>query len=184
MVKKFSKKIYRIFASCCDTLCWVVQSVQIFTPPHKLHILNTMSDWSTGVCGCMGDSGVCCDVLCCPFCQIARQAAAIEGRTSDANWCCCILVLLGTGACGSIVPWCVTCNQRGKIRGKYGIAGGSCGDCIVTLFCTPCTMCQQHKELLIRGTAPGHCCCAAKTQEGSGGGGASAVEPKQEENMT
>ena len=151
---------------------------------HKLHILNTMSDWSTGVCGCMGDSGVCCDVLCCPFCQIARQAAAIEGRTSDANWCCCILVLLGTGACGSIVPWCVTCNQRGKIRGKYGIAGGSCGDCIVTLFCTPCTMCQQHKELLIRGTAPGHCCCAAKTQEGSGGGGASAVEPKQEENMT
>eukprot|EP01061_Rhynchopus_euleeides_P044379 TRINITY_DN7780_c0_g1_i2.p2 TRINITY_DN7780_c0_g1~~TRINITY_DN7780_c0_g1_i2.p2 ORF type:complete len:143 (+),score=49.51 TRINITY_DN7780_c0_g1_i2:142-570(+) len=141
-----------------------------------------MSDWSTGVCGCMGDTGVCCDVICCPMCQLARTAAAIEGRSNDANWGCCVIMTLATGCLGYIVPWCVTCNQRGKIRGQYGLAGGSCGDCIVTMFCEPCAQCQHHKELLIRGTAPGHCCCAAKTQPGAGGAAAAAA-PKEDENM-
>ena len=38
-------------------------------------------------------------------------------------------------------------GQRGSIRQRYNIKGGSCGDCCTALCCTPCELTQEAREL-------------------------------------
>ncbi|KXZ50923.1 hypothetical protein GPECTOR_14g17 [Gonium pectorale] len=46
-------------------------------------------------------------------------------------------------------------GARGWIRSKYGIPGTCCGDCMITTFCIPCALCQEHRELVIRNVGIG-----------------------------
>ncbi|KXZ43758.1 hypothetical protein GPECTOR_81g208 [Gonium pectorale] len=79
--------------------------------------------------------------------------------------CCCFYMLGGfvptITAALFLVPVPLSCScfvhtgSRGWIRQKYGIPGTCCGDCLITTFCIPCALCQEHRELVIRGMGVG-----------------------------
>ncbi|KAJ7942913.1 putative Plant cadmium resistance 2 [Quillaja saponaria] len=93
---------------------------------------------------CFSDCRNCCITLWCPcitFGQIAEIAD--EGSVS----CCAsgvvyalINVLTGLGCCYS-------CPYRTKIRKKFMLANGPCGDCMVHCCCECCALCQEYREL-------------------------------------
>ncbi|KAJ9439807.1 erythrocyte membrane associated protein 2 [Diplonema papillatum] len=125
-------------------------------------------DWDAGVFGCFGDVGVCCDVICCYFCDQARlYSAHVDNRPDHCNGTVCFCLFAGTAISSAIcfVPLAAigyTCWLRESIRSFYGIDGNCCYDLLASLFCNPCATCQMHRELSRRGTSPGTTCCAPR----------------------
>lgn len=56
--------------------------------------------------------------------------------TVTANWC---------------AYWIPHMMMRKKLREKYNIKAGKCDDCPKTSFCGPCALCQETREIKIRG---------------------------------
>jgi Cys-rich protein (TIGR01571 family) len=41
--------------------------------------------------------------------------------------------------------------RREQFREKYGLEEGACGDCFITCCCGPCAICQEAREMKVRG---------------------------------
>jgi len=41
--------------------------------------------------------------------------------------------------------------KREQLREKYGLEESICGDCFTTCFCGPCAICQEAREIKVRG---------------------------------
>ncbi|BFZ11009.1 hypothetical protein BsWGS_14048 [Bradybaena similaris] len=87
-------------------------------------------DWSTGVCACCDDMGIC---LCGMFCGIclAMQVASDMGETM-------------------CLPWCVPnylMALRTKLRTQERIQGSICNDCLTEIYCGTCALCQLAREV-------------------------------------
>ncbi|CAF1152324.1 unnamed protein product [Didymodactylos carnosus] len=105
------------------------------------------SEWKTGLFDCFDDTNICISGLFCPcylFGQNVEQTGGITYR------CPCFLYAWNSMLlnCGYIHK-----RQRSNIRDIYGLPGG-CGDCLTTCFCSPCAVCQEARELKIRGQIP------------------------------
>jgi len=46
--------------------------------------------------------------------------------------------------------------QRKKIREKFGLKGGCCGDCFRHCCCPCCALIQEEKEVIQRGKGAGY----------------------------
>ncbi|KAI6675751.1 hypothetical protein NL676_003657 [Syzygium grande] len=121
---------------------------QIYTGMPMYNVLGTnVGVWTTSLCGCFDDlsnSCACAGILCFLIFNIF------------------------------ICSFCYTCTCRTKLRGLYSIPGNQCGDCCVHLWCEPCALCQEYRELKNRGFNPsivGADPAAAWGHSGSGGGG-------------
>ncbi|XP_064181639.1 cornifelin homolog [Anguilla rostrata] len=95
------------------------------------------NQWSSDVCDCCEDMGICCFGFWCPWCLSCKIS-------SDFGECLCLPLL--DGCCGGIVPP-VTLTLRTAIRERYSIQGTVCNDCCVTTCCTWCVWCQMAREL-------------------------------------
>ncbi|KAL4636355.1 hypothetical protein ACB092_03G001400, partial [Castanea dentata] len=88
----------------------------------------------------------------CPYITFGRTAEIVDqGRTScfTATRNCLMLAhLFGIGAC------IYTCTYRAKLRGHYSLPPKPCGDCCVHFCCFFCALCQEYRELKIRGLDP------------------------------
>ncbi|KAJ8289831.1 hypothetical protein GJAV_G00005830 [Gymnothorax javanicus] len=94
---------------------------------------SSSTDWSSGICDCCEDCGIC---LCGAFlpCILACKVAQDHGEN------CCLPILPG-----SMIA------LRTSIRDKYHISGSICEDWAV-LFCLPhCGLCQMAREQKMRG---------------------------------
>merc|ERR1712107_908438 len=87
--------------------------------------------WSTGLCSCFDDCGLCCYTTFCMGCNIRRNAAYIQGRQPE-----CFDYVLGTAMClfpyvGGLIMSIHACYNRNEIKKQYGIDGGefNCCDC-------------------------------------------------------
>ncbi|NXX59401.1 PLAC8 protein, partial [Scopus umbretta] len=83
------------------------------------------SKWQSGLLGCCSDFGVCiCGTFCfpCLACQVA----------GDMNECC---------LCGTSVA------MRTLYRTRYNIPGSILDDCISTMCCPMCTLCQLKRDI-------------------------------------
>jgi len=60
---------------------------------------------------------------------------------------CCLYAL--TANCS--LCWIPHMFEREKIRAKYNLKEDPCGDCPVTLCCSPCALCQEAREMKSRG---------------------------------
>ncbi|CAB3988131.1 Hypothetical predicted protein [Paramuricea clavata] len=91
--------------------------------------------WSTGMCACFDECGVCLVGLCsCLFCL-----PFIECQVSGAaRECCCV------GICCPIA-------LRTKIRTRHNIQGDIVEDCCAIACCYYCAMCQMQRELNTHG---------------------------------
>lgn len=106
-----------------------------------------MPAWSTGLCDCFNDCGLCCYGWCCTPCLFGENAEKIDGTNCVAAGLIWYL-LTGLGCC------CVYhMGKRRTLRQRYGLEEG-CGDCAITTFCASCAICQEARELKIRETFP------------------------------
>mmetsp|Transcript_42638 Transcript_42638/g.69137 ORF Transcript_42638/g.69137 Transcript_42638/m.69137 type:complete len:95 (-) Transcript_42638:553-837(-) len=45
---------------------------------------------------------------------------------------------------------CLSLQQRRRIREKFNIPGGSCGDCCSYVWCPCCSICRDYREINYR----------------------------------
>ncbi|XP_064155100.1 cornifelin homolog [Anguilla rostrata] len=91
------------------------------------------TDWSSNVCDCCDDCGIC---LCGAFlpCILGCKVAQDQGES------CCLPFLPGA-----------LIALRTGIRGKYNISGSICDDWMI-MSCLPlCGLCQMAREQKMRG---------------------------------
>ncbi|XP_069781577.1 placenta associated 8, tandem duplicate 2 [Narcine bancroftii] len=86
------------------------------------------TNWSTGLCSCCDDVGVCCCGIFCTICL----GCQIAGNMNE----CCL--------CGTSMA------MRTLVRTKYNITGTLCKDWLITMCCLPCSLCQIKREINIR----------------------------------
>ncbi|MBN3318570.1 CNFN protein, partial [Atractosteus spatula] len=115
----------------------VVQQVTTVTTSHS------SAEWSSGVCDCCSDLGVCCCGMFCFPCLMCHTA-------SEFGWCCCMPLLetfcfAYTGI--NPLPCPVSICLRSSMRKRYGINGSLCGDFCTLCFCYSCTWCQMAREI-------------------------------------
>jgi Cys-rich protein (TIGR01571 family) len=110
-------------------------------------------EWSNGLCGCMGDCGTCCKASFCPCIVYGQNRHRYEnlrthgvphpnkgGCVSGSCFGHCLVSICGLGF---LLQMCT----RGDMRKRYNIKGGGCGDCCAALWCTPCELTQEAREL-------------------------------------
>lgn len=112
-------------------------------------------EWSNGLCDCCDAPGTCLLSWCCPCISYAKNKHRYEHLNSrgtpdpeHGGSCCsgdCMLHALIAGCCGG--GWILQFMQRGNVRSRYNIKGGSCGDCCTAFFCSPCELTQESREL-------------------------------------
>ncbi|CAA7400863.1 unnamed protein product [Spirodela intermedia] len=122
--------------------------------------------WSTGLCSCFDDVGLCFLTWCCPCVTFGRIAEIVDrGSTCDpmievvvsllrpTNWSAC-----GTsGATYAILRYMTGCScllgsyYRTRLRRDYSLQKGTCPNFVVHCCCELCALCQEHRELKNRG---------------------------------
>jgi len=108
------------------------QTTIVFTQPTRADLSNIQNtrDWSTGLCGCFEDCGICAFAFFC-----------------GPIYCCFMAHELNESACG---PWLCGSNfvtaLRTKIRTMYGIRGSIMDDACCIQCCTFCAVTQMHRE--------------------------------------
>ncbi|XP_074383269.1 protein PLANT CADMIUM RESISTANCE 2-like isoform X2 [Apium graveolens] len=70
-----------------------------------------------------------------------------KGSTSCVTSGALYALLALVSGCGCMY----SCFYRTKMRKQYMLEERPCGDCLVHLCCEPCALCQEHRELRIRG---------------------------------
>ena len=78
------------------------------------------------------------------------------------------------------VPICVNAVTRCKVSDKYGLNEHPIMSLLLAYFVIPCSICQVHGEMTMRGEYPGGCC----TTQPIMGGAPSPPMPTEMENKT
>nr|XP_033779285.1 cornifelin homolog A-like [Geotrypetes seraphini] len=95
--------------------------------------------WSTGLCDCCDDLGVCCFAFWCLPCFMCKTA-------DDYGECICLPLLEILGGHGIAGP-SVSMAMRSGVRERYGIKGSICDDCCIFCCCYSCAWCQMSREI-------------------------------------
>ncbi|XP_025090047.1 cornifelin homolog [Pomacea canaliculata] len=108
-------------ASSTSNTTVIINQTAAYQPPRM---------WSTDMCGCCEDIGICCCVVFCEVC------ASIQLSRDMGEHCC--------------VPCCVPgwlIVLRTKLRMQQNIQGTVMDDCCRTVFCGYCVLCQMMREV-------------------------------------
>lgn len=97
-------------------------------------------NWSSGLCSCCEDFGICIYGAVCPCCLYGRNSEKIGDGTCLGN-CLCYLFCF---------PCCQQTKTRYLIRKKYNLKDEPCGDCCISWFCILCGLCQEAREIKYR----------------------------------
>ncbi|CAF0996560.1 unnamed protein product [Adineta steineri] len=103
------------------------------------------SEWNTGLCDCFDDTNICLYGLFCPCFLFGNN---VKRTPSITTWRCPCFLYGYNIIC--LNCWYIHKRQRLNIRLAYGLPSG-CGDCPTATFCGPCALCQEARELNIRG---------------------------------
>ncbi|KAB1205785.1 Protein PLANT CADMIUM RESISTANCE 2 [Morella rubra] len=104
--------------------------------------------WSSGLFDCFSDMKTCCVTLWCP-CITFGQVAEIVDKGSTS--CGASGALYALVCCVIGCPCLYSCFYRSKMRQQYALRETPCGDCLVHCCCEGCALCQEHRELTMRG---------------------------------
>ncbi|TQD85666.1 hypothetical protein C1H46_028840 [Malus baccata] len=87
-------------------------------------------------------------VPCLTFGQIAEVVD--NGRSS----CATSGLFYGLIAAFIGIPFIMSCTYRTKLRSKYNLIESPAPDWVIHLLCEPCALCQEYRELQVRGIDP------------------------------
>lgn len=109
------------------------------------------SAWSSGLCDCFDDCGLCCMTCWCPCITFGKVAAIVDRGSTSCGTAGALYVLLAalTGC-----QFIYSCTYRSKLRAQYRLPDEPCCDCCVHYCCGPCALVQEYKELKARGYDP------------------------------
>ncbi|XP_028652060.1 cornifelin homolog [Erpetoichthys calabaricus] len=101
-------------------------------------------EWSTGICDCCDDMGICCCAAWCLPCFMCKTASDFGQYLCLPlldPWMCCFLKFTPI----TVPP--ISLAMRVSIRERYGIQGTICDDCCTVCCCFSCSWCQMAREL-------------------------------------
>lgn len=112
---------------------------------------NSTKEWSSGLCSCCDDCGICVLSFCCPCIQYGMSTEMFgEGVLFREPSCAVhaiIYIAFDIFGLGCIVLGL----QRQLVREKYGIKGTSFNDFCCSCCCQPCTLAQVSREIKANG---------------------------------
>lgn len=108
-------------------------------------------NWSTGLCDCLEECGLCCEVWCIPSLQVSLQYNLMKHHMRrKVDWLICILA-----CCVPLAGDVLGCIIRSEARQRYRIRGNCCCDCMTVWCCQCCALVQQARQM----TAMGESAC-------------------------
>lgn len=107
-------------------------------------------EWATEVCGCCSDCDLCCQTCWCPCVTFGQIADIVDEGHSP----CCVQATVYGLLCTIGIPCVYSFLWRGKMRRRFQLKKGCCGDFCVHCCCEGCALCQEHRELRSRGLDP------------------------------
>ncbi|KIM38006.1 hypothetical protein M413DRAFT_76460 [Hebeloma cylindrosporum] len=112
-------------------------------------------DWSSDLCMfCDHNLGTCCAALWCPCIIYGRNKSRIEylyaeekvhpkrGDTCSGD---CAVHACMSAFC--LFGWAIQIPNRAAVRRRYDIEGDCIGDFAAALFCSPCELSQESREI-------------------------------------
>ena len=90
------------------------------------------AEFSTGLCGCFDDFGVCLYGCFCTTCLMCQNQAKVEGTKCGCRQACCPLFEY---------------NTRQIIRRRKNMNEECCVDCMTVGYFLPLVVCQDAREL-------------------------------------
>ncbi|KAK9793164.1 hypothetical protein WJX73_000720 [Symbiochloris irregularis] len=109
--------------------------------------------WSSGLCACFDDCGVCCLGYWCPCVLYGKNAERISGQPGCVGHCCLWYLLSAFFGCAC----CVSGPTRNRLRAEQQLKDvGCCGDWCTHFWCGGCALCQEARQLnaTSKGSAP------------------------------
>ncbi|XP_003631175.2 protein PLANT CADMIUM RESISTANCE 2 [Vitis vinifera] len=106
--------------------------------------------WNTGLCDCCSDVKTCCLTMWCPCVTFGQIAEIVDRGNTSCFVAATLYAIVGLSKWG----FCLSCFYRTKMRKQFMLEKSPCDDCLVHWFCEPCALCQEHRELKIRGFNP------------------------------
>ncbi|WJX50476.1 Cell number regulator 1 [Trifolium repens] len=126
---------------------------QTYAPPP--YMISTSSraiprthHWSTGLCRCLDDPGICLVTCFCPCVTFGLIAEIVDKGNST---CTCDGTIYGALLAVTGLACLYSCYYRSKLRAQYDLPEAPCMDCLVHFCCETCALCQEYRELKNRG---------------------------------
>ncbi|XP_043717803.1 protein PLANT CADMIUM RESISTANCE 7-like [Telopea speciosissima] len=106
--------------------------------------------WSTGLFDCFQDPNNCLITCCCPCVSFGQIAEVVDRGQSSCAMAGITWYALAICHCACLY----SCTFRTKLRALYSLQEDPCADCLVHWCCMGCALCQEFRELKIRGVDP------------------------------
>ncbi|KAG2489090.1 hypothetical protein HYH03_012316 [Edaphochlamys debaryana] len=95
--------------------------------------------WSSGMGSICDDTRLCLQGCFCTSCLFGSNYAALRdtgcwGPCCLYFWCRCMVCMFAS-------------DVRHEIRAKYNLRPEPCNDLVTHLFCSPCALCQEAREV-------------------------------------
>ncbi|XP_059642082.1 protein PLANT CADMIUM RESISTANCE 8 [Cornus florida] len=122
--------------------------------PLKLQTGESLSignPWSTGLFDCHENQTNAVMTSCLPCVTFGQIAEVLDGGEMTCPLESFIYVLMMPALCSQ---WIMGSKYRTKLRKKYDLVEAPYEDVISHIFCPCCSLCQEFRELQIRGLDP------------------------------
>ncbi|KAH8915403.1 PLAC8-domain-containing protein [Atractiella rhizophila] len=125
-------------------------------PLDKAMDTNGQREWNHGLFECTEDCGTCCAATWCTPCVYGRNKSRLDwlnaaGNPHPSGGRClgtdCGLHALCSFTFGGAAASILQCLVRGRVRERYAIRGHPVTDCLASVFCVPCQLTQESREL-------------------------------------
>ena len=119
--------------------------------------------FNTKLFDCTDDRPSCFDVICCGYCMNGKQYSMMHRGTSEIDLMMCGLPLLFDVCIGGSLGFAASsaCIRMDFLREFGFVNKDDTKECCTGFWCSPCSSCQVHRELSMRGQCPTGMCCVA-----------------------
>ncbi|XP_034217547.1 protein PLANT CADMIUM RESISTANCE 4-like [Prunus dulcis] len=121
-------------------------------PLNHINLQNVGTEgWSSELFDCMDDPMNALTTAFVPCLTFGQIAEIVDNGTTS-----CAISGLFYGLIASFlgVPFIMSCTYRTKLRSMFRLVEAPAPDWVTHLFCEPCALCQEYRELQIRGIDP------------------------------
>lgn len=107
--------------------------------------------WKTGLFDCMEDPTNALVTACFPCLTFGQIAELVD---SGQTTCTTSGLIYGVILMFIGIPCIMSCTYRTKLRSRYGLFESPAPDWVIHCFCECCALCQEYRELHLRGLDP------------------------------
>ncbi|AES90189.2 putative PLAC8 motif-containing protein [Medicago truncatula] len=144
-LKAMSYKCQVMACQCNNLMLLLILNI---SAPVQGVITPRTHQWSTRLCRCLDDPGICLVTCFCPCVTFGMIAEIVDKGNST---CTCDGTIYGALLAVTGLACLYSCYYRSKLRAQYDLPEAPCMDCLVHFCCETCALCQEYRELKNRG---------------------------------